>query len=434
MTIQRSENSLIRIERGEGEFIYTDKGAKIIDAISSWWTVIHGHNHPHIMDAIRKQTSELDHVIFAGFTHPKAELLARKILNSTKLNNEFSFSKVFFSDNGSNAIEIALKIALQFFRNRNKKTDHKRKSFVRFSLSYHGDSIGAMSVGGDSVFTRIFRDLAFPTKEFQSPNCVRCPYQLKPESCSTECLDDFRKSMEQVSEDIVAVILEPLVSGANGMVFHSDRYLREVRRITQDYGILLILDEVFTGMYRTGSWYAFQKATIKPDIVCLAKGLTGGTLPLALTLTTDEIYSEFDSPDPNKAFFHGHTMSGNPLACAAAIASMEILEESGANQVKSLETKLNLFGNNLLKRLGDRIRDFRVLGAIAAFEVEVELGRDEYLNPVGAKIRKACLDNGVLIRPLGNTVYITPPYNIAEQSLETVFTVLTNVLEKEFTH
>jgi adenosylmethionine-8-amino-7-oxononanoate aminotransferase len=416
----------------KGDILITKDGQEIIDAISSWWTCIHGHRNPEIMDAIRSQTKELDHVIFAGFTHPPAEELASLIHDSTN----HDFEKIFFSDNGSNAVEIGVKIALQFYKNRNRvgsSPDKNRRKFIRFSLSYHGDSIGAMSLGGESVFTRIFRDLSFPTEEFQTPNCVRCPFGKKPESCKTECLDEFRTYLESSADEVVGVVLEPLISGANGMIFHSKKFLQELRRLTSEHGILLILDEVFTGLFRTGEWYAYQYAEIKPDIICLAKGLTGGTLPLAVTLVTKEIFNEFDSPDPNKAFFHGHTMAGNPIACSAAVASLKILKREGIHLIKTLNASLVDMLSRLSINLGSRIRDPRVLGSVLAFEVEQDMGPDEYLNPLGRTIRENCLAQGVLIRPLGNTVYLTPSYHISEENLAKIFQVLEQVIEKEFT-
>ncbi|MCC5814913.1 MAG: adenosylmethionine--8-amino-7-oxononanoate transaminase [Leptospira sp.] len=429
MSIQ-GNSSPIKIRRAEGDFLYRENGEAIIDAISSWWTVIHGHRHPAIMEAIRKQTERLDHVIFAGFTHEPAEELAQLILDSMNADLDSGhFSKVFFSDNGSNAVEIAVKIAHQFYKNRGTIRDKKKSIFVRFSLSYHGDSIGAMSVGGESVFTRIFRELSFPTKEFPSPNCIRCPWGKIPDTCSTECLDDFRSFSTDHEEEITAVLVEPLVSGANGMVFHSEKFLQELRRITKEKNIFLILDEVFTGLYRTGEWYAFAKARIQPDIVCLAKGLTGGTLPLAVTVVTEEIYREFDTADPLKAFYHGHTMTGNPLACSAAVASLGILKEQGRDLIGKLEENLRSRGEMLASALPNLVRDMRVLGGILAFEVEQDLGPDEYLNPLGRRIREACLERGVLIRPLGNTVYLTPSYHIGQDSLDQIFSVLRDVLE-----
>lgn len=417
--------SPVSIQRAEGDFLIDEEGREIIDAISSWWTCIHGHNHPRIMEAIRSQTRELDHVIFAGFTHEPAIRLAEKVISSTK----GLFSKVFFSDNGSNAVEIGVKIAHQFFKNRARQEDRKKTTFLRFSRSYHGDSIGAMSLGGESVFTRIFRELSFPTKEFDTPDCLRCPFGKKPDTCSLECLDRFQEYLADNHQSTTGVVIEPLIGGANGMVFHSERFLQELRRITKEYGIFLIFDEVFTGLYRTGDWYAFSRAGVQPDILCIAKGLTGGTLPLALTLVTEEIFREFDTHDPLKAFYHGHTMAGNPIACSAAVASMEILEESGELLVGNLNQELNRRGKILAENLPGRISTLRVMGAVLAFEVNQDLGPDEYLNPLGRKIRETCLEKGVLIRPLGNTVYLTPSYHISETSLDRIFSVLEETLK-----
>jgi adenosylmethionine-8-amino-7-oxononanoate aminotransferase len=459
MSIEWGENQPRRVVQAEGDYITLESGQRILDGISSWWTCIFGHRPPEIMEAIQTQLTKLDHVLLAGFSHEPAEKFAEGLLRST--GNQFH--KVFFSDNGSNAVEIAVKLAVQFFRNRNRSEDRDKKIWVRFSKSYHGDSIGAMSLGGDSVFTRIFRDLSFPSLEFPSPNCKACYLGKKPETCQVECLEDFRKELEirnqkkaksandrknqreeskstryprkaqDPDSQILGVILEPLVAGANGMIFHSEKFLQRLRQITKENGVILIFDEVFTGLYRTGDWYAFLKANVQPDLLCLAKGLTGGSLPLGVTLVSEEIYREFYSPDPNKAFYHGHTMSGNPIACAAGVASLDLLGKTGSELVSQLEKNLRKVGVDLEGRFPGLVRNLRVMGGILAFEVETDLGPDEYLNPLGRRIRESCMNLGLLIRPLGNTVYLTPSYRIQESDLDFALQVLTAVLEKEFT-
>jgi adenosylmethionine-8-amino-7-oxononanoate aminotransferase len=429
MSLLGLESDEIKIVQAKGDFLITDRGEKIIDAIASWWTCIHGHNHPKIMEAIRKQTYSLDHVIFAGFTNEPAEQLAEKVLSKTN----HDFKAVFFSDNGSNAIEIAVKLAVQFFKNRNISRDKDRKTWIRFSKSYHGDSIGAMSLGGESVFTRIFRDLNFPTKEFDTPDCINCPWNKTPNNCKVECLDELELYINHHPFEVVGAVVEPLVSGANGMIFQHPKFLQKLRLLTKQFGVFLILDEVFTGFFRTGEWFAYQKAHILPDMICLAKGLTGGTLPLALTLIREEIVKEFESKDPAKAFFHGHTMSGNPIACSAALASLEILEKEGLKNIQELELKFEIAKRKLEKKFPDQLRSIRFMGGIFAMEVNQDLGPDEYLNPIGRKLRSQALKQGVLIRPLGNTLYLTTPYNIQDENLNQVFSVIESILEKEFT-
>lgn len=429
MSILAGQEKEISIVSAKDEYLYTDQGQKIIDAISSWWTCIHGHRNPKIMEAIRKQTESLDHVIFAGFTHEPAERLSDEILKTTK----GDFEAVFFSDNGSNAIEIAVKLAVQFFKNKNLSKDSQRKTWIRFTKSYHGDSIGAMSLGGQSVFTRIFRDLNFPTKEYISPDCTNCPFAKSPDTCNVECLDEMAEDLKKNGEQFVGAVVEPLVSGANGMVFHDVKFLQRLRKLTQDKDIILVLDEVFTGLYRTGEWYAYQKAEIKPDMICIAKGLTGGTLPLALTLITEKIVDAFRSDDVNHAFYHGHTMAGSAIACSAALASLEILQETGEENISRFVSYFQLKKKTFDEKFAGKVKNIRHLGAIFAMEVVQDLGPDEYLNPIGRKIRAKALAEGVLIRPLGNTVYITPPYNIHKASLDQIFSVLEAILEKEFT-
>lgn len=413
----------ISIVSAKGDILYTKDGREIIDGIASWWTCIHGHRHPKIIEAIQNQIKTLDHVMLAGCTHEPAEELALKLQKTTQ--NQLPW--IFYSDNGSNAVEIGLKIAHQYYKNLNPKT--KKNTFIRFTKSYHGDSIGAMAVGGESVFNRIFRELTFPTKEYISPNCIRCPWGKKLETCNTECLDSFRKDVENDFENITGVILEPLINGANGMVFHSEKFLIELDKIIKTKGLLLILDEVFTGLYRVGHWYAFLRAGITPDIVAIAKGLTGGTLPLACTMVSAKIHQAFEDPNPEKSFFHGHTMTGNPIACKAAIASLEILDECGENLVLELELKLKERGKELERKFSHIIKDMRILGGVLAFEVDNDLGLDEYLNPIGRRLRNVFLAKGALIRPLGNTIYLTPSYHISNDTLDKLFLILAQGLE-----
>ncbi len=418
LTIQTADEELLFIERADREFLYDDKGNQFIDGIASWWTSIHGHCHPQIIGAITEQINKLDHVMLAGFIHAPAENLALKIIEIAG----GEYKKVFYSDNGSNAVEIAIKIAVQYFKNKDKES--KKEKFIIFSQSYHGDSIGAMNVSGLTFFNRIFQGLRFPVKEFVSPNCFQCPVGKNRIDCKAECVDGIEQELIQNTELYAGIILEPLVFAASGMVFYDAKVLKRLEQLVHKHGILMIFDEVFTSMGRTGKAFAFQTASVKPDIVAMAKGLTGGILPLAATIVSEKVYEQFLDSDPYHSFFHAHTMTGNPVSCNAGLASIDILESENLANVKVLETKLNQFINQLKNNLPDKVINPRVLGGICAFELPMEIGNDEYLNPIGKRLKQELTKYGVLLRPLGNTVYLTPPYSISDSSLEQIFFAL----------
>ncbi|XDD47249.1 adenosylmethionine--8-amino-7-oxononanoate transaminase [Leptospira sp. WS39.C2] len=420
LTIQDDSENLLKIVSAEKEFVTDEDGNVWIDAISSWWTMIYGHRHPKLIAALQNQLQSLDHVMLAGNIHESAENLSKVLLELTHLH----FKKVFYSDNGSNAIEIALKLAIQYYQNH---PDFKpRSEFIVFSNSYHGDSIGAMNVSGKNYFNRIFSELRFPTKEFPAPNCMNCPWGKHPTSCDTECLSDLTLSIKQ--NEYAGIVIEPLVFGANGMLFYDKKVLIKLRELASSTNTLLIFDEVFTGMGKLGEPFAYQKAGVIPDLLVLAKGLTGGMLPLAATLVPNFIYELFLSKDPYKAFFHAHTMTGNALACSVGYASISMLQEFGLTQVKELEIKLRNHAETFQKKMGTMVENVRVMGGIFAFEWKENVANDEYLNPVGKQIRNSLRKFHILIRPLGRTIYITPPYTISDVSLEKIFMALGSTL------
>jgi len=415
-TSQKNPEEPILIHRAKNEFLYDENGKEYIDAISSWWISIHGHNNTYIINSIKKQLDELDHVLLAGYTNKPARDLAHKLLSFTE-NNFFS---VFYSDNGSCAIEISIKIAYQYYINLNKK----RNMIIHFSESYHGDTIGTMSVGGLSKFNSIFEDLFFPSVEFKSPDCNDCPVGKVKERCKEECLDKLYTFLSNNKAQTFAIIIEPLIQGANGMKMYKKEVLQKLSVICKEFDIILILDEVFTGFGRTGSKFAFLEANIKPDIIALAKGLSGGVLPLAATLVTERIYSAFYSEKIEKTFMHGHTMTGNPPACAAALASIELFEEENRiEDIKILEFHLKKYIKELVTNHPDTIKSPRVLGGVCAFEISTT----DVNNLI--KIKNLCLSNGLIIRPLGNTIYLTPPYTISKESLIKIFNILNLVLK-----
>lgn len=437
LTIQDEAEDLVPVISATKEFFYDEDGNEWIDGISSWWTVIHGHRHPNIVQAIETQLKSLDHIILAGHVHKPAEILSKKLLELA----ENDFEKVFYSDNGSNAVEIALKLAIQYYKNQSVEVEVEveaevgsedspsvgpsRESFLIFSSSYHGDSIGSMNVSGLTYFNRIFANLRFPTFESPAPNCFQCQFGKTPDSCKTECLNSFEE--EILKERYAGVVIEPLVFGAAGMIFYDKKVLEKIQTLCEKTNTLLILDEVFTGMGRLGKNFAYQLAGVKPDLLAMAKGLTGGCLPLAATFVSKKIYSRFQTKDPFRSFFHAHTMTGNALSCAAGIASVDLLL-SEKDTILSLESNLRKNMKELQNRLGGKLKNPRVLGAIAAFDWSEEIAEDEYLNPIGKRIRNQLKKNFVLLRPLGRTIYITPPYTISSDSLEKIFQALYEVL------
>ena len=420
-TILKGQPSPLKIVRAQGEFLYDEKGNSYIDAVSSWWISIHGHNHPYIIEKVKESLSNLDHVLLAGYTHKNAELLAEKLIQLTN----HDFKAVFYSDNGSCAIDIALKMAFQYFHN---KGETKKQKILHFTNSYHGDTIGAMSVGGKSAFNAVFEKMLFDSPEFISPDCFNCPLAKNPNTCQEECLDSIEKFLEQNADTTAAIIIEPILQGAAGMKIYKKEILSKLRNICDKHNILLILDEIFTGFGRTGRNFAYENANIKPDIITVAKGLTGGVMPLAATLVSERIYEAFYSDDPNLAFYHGHTMTGNPSACAAGVASLDLYEkENRLQDVKNLEVELKNRIEQLQKKFGEKMLAPRTIGAVCAFELE---GKSNYLNPIAKQIREFSLSKGVMIRPLGNTVYVAPPYTISRSSLDKIFGVIEEVVEK----
>ena len=370
----------LEIVRGEGVWLYTEDGQRIMDGVSSWWVNIHGHSHPKLNEALAAQARELEHVIFAGCTHRPAVELAERLLAVLPK----GLARVFYSDNGSTAIEAAIKMALQYWSNRGPK----RNKFLSLVNAYHGDTVGAMSASARSIFTAAFEPMMFEVEQFR----------------------DLAELEAMLSGDTAAVLIEPLLQGAGGMVMWPAKFVRGVRELCDRYGTLLIADEVLTGFGRTGRMFACEHAGITPDIVCLSKGLTAGYMPLGVTATTAAVYDAFLSEDRSKTFFHGHSYTSNPLACAVGIASLKIFEEEPVlENVAQLERQLRE-GLEPLQAVGD----VRVLGGVGV----VELHGDGYLDNAGPRLAAEFLKRDLLLRPLGNIVYFMPPYVISESETE----------------
>lgn len=403
----------IRVYRGEGVYLETDHG-RLLDAISSWWVNLHGHGHPRIVEAISQQARKLEHAIFAGFTHEPAEELAhrlRKVLPP-------ALNHIFFSDDGSTAVEVALKMAVQFWQNSGKP---KKREIVALEYAYHGDTVGAMSVSADSAFTAAFTGIRFPVRRAHSAYCFRCPVGKKRETCSIDCVDLLEKWLKEEGDKIAAVIVEPLLQGAGGMIVHPPEFLGRIRQLTTEHEVLLIADEVLTGFGRTGRMFACERAAVVPDLMCLSKGLTGGFLPLAVTITTNSVHQAFAGRDRARAFFHGHSYSGNPLGCAAAVANLLVFEtEPVFDRIATIE---RIHEERLAAlRSHPLVADARVIGAVAAIELDAE--DPGYLSELRPFLYDFYLSRRVLLRPLGNVVYVLPPYVMTPEQLHFVFDVI----------
>lgn len=374
----------------EREFLHLADGRTLIDAISSWWTILHGHRHRPLMQTLATAAEKLDHILFAGATHAPAVELAELLLASAPWKN----GRVFYSDNGSTAAEVALKMAYQFWCHRGEAN---RTLFVGFENGYHGDTFGAMAVGRDPLFFGTFEPLLF--RALQIP-------------LSPEALDS---TLEKHRGQVAAVILEPLVQGASGMRMHSPRQLREFFEITRKHNVLFIADEVMTGC-RTGKLWAHQHAGIAPDLICTAKTLAGGILPLAATLASPQIVEAFQTSDRTKTFFHGHSFTANPLACAVAAANWRLLSD---DRWQKDSGRIEAFWQKNLSLLQELpvVKDVRICGTIAAVELDVPGG---YLADIGPRIRQLAISRGVLLRPLGSVVYALPPLCTSEESLQRI--------------
>ena len=398
-TQEAAEPAPISIDRGEGAYLYTRDGRRLIDGISSWWVNLHGHAHPLIAEAVAAQARKLEHVIFAGFTHEAAEEFAARLARVLPP----ELDRLFYSDNGSTAVEAALKIAVQHWYNQGRK---EKCRIVALDHAYHGDTLGAMSVSADSPFTAAFDALRLPVLRVRDANGL-----------------DRLLSAKQ--NEIAAMIVEPLVQAAAGMLMYPAEELKRFRELCTAHDVLLIADEVFTGFGRTGRMFACEHAGITPDLMCLSKGLTGGFLPLAVTVCRREIYEAFHSSDRTRTFFHGHSYSGNPLGCAAAIASLKVFEtELVFDRIAAIERihreRLPAFQNH------PRVADVRMLGTIAALELQADDAG--YLSNLRTRLYDFFIEHGVLLRPLGNVVYTVPPYVIRPEDLHYIYDVIGKAL------
>ena len=388
-----------RIVSGEGALLFRDGAPPLIDAISSWWVTLHGHGHPVMAAAIAEQAHRLEQVIFADFTHEPAEQLAERLSRITGL------ERLFFSDNGSTAVEVALKIACQWWHNQGTP----RHQIVAFDGAYHGDTFGAMAVGERNLFSEPFDDKLFPVARVPWPHTWWGDETIEAkEQAALDCLE------QQLQTPTAAVILEPLLQGAGGMAMVRPRFVQKVAERVKQSQALLIADEVLTGFGRTGDWFASHRAGIQPDLMALSKGLTGGCLPMGVTMASERIFQGFIGQDPSLTLWHGHSFTANPLGCAAANASLNLLE-ANPTAFQDFEARHRPH----LERLQGhpKVSRCRLLGTVAAFDLAVD-GTAGYLNPAGPTVKKLAMAHGVFLRPLGQVVYLLPPLCISDEQLQ----------------
>lgn len=398
--------------RGEGAVLHLDDGRELIDGISSWWVNLHGHGNSVIAEAIHEQARRLEHVIFAGFTHDPAEELANRVCDLLPA----GLDRVFFSDNGSTAVEVALKMARQYWTNRGEP---QRTRILAFDGAYHGDTVGAMSAGARSVFSDAFNPWLFEVERLPYP--ATWIGDAGVDAKEAAAYDAFAAALDAHEGRIAAMILEPLVQGAGGMRMARAAFLKRVCDAARERGILLIFDEVMTGFGRTGTLFALEQIGITPDFLCLSKGLTGGFLPMSITVTSSRIQDAFRGADASHTFWHGHSYTANPLGCAAALASLDLTVKA-VPRIREVEARHRRF----IGELPEGWHHPRVCGSILAMDLKTD-GESGYFADVGPKLRAAFIREGVLLRPLGDTVYVMAPYVTTEAQNERIYEALRRV-------
>ncbi len=421
------------IERGEGVCLIDTEGNRYIDGVSSLWCNIHGHAHPHINQAIKDQLDKISHSTQLGLASTPAIRLAEelnRLMDNLGNAGKGKLTKVFYSDNGSSAVEIAAKMAFQYWQHKGKKG---RTKFISFANSYHGDPVGAMSLGNSGLFHEVFRPLFFETYFAPYPYCYRCPLNKAPENCSTACLDETEKLLKNHGHETAALIIEPQVQAAAGIVTAPEGFLKGVRELCDRYNVLMIADEVAVGFGRTGSLFACKQERVVPDFMCLAKGLTGGYLPLAVTMTHEEIYSQFlGEYEDYKTFFHGHTYTGNQLGCAAALATLEVFEKEKV--MERLQPKIRLLSSLLEKfRALPHVGEVRQKGFMVGIELVENKQTRQGFPPrlrMGHQVALKARSKGAIIRPLGNIVVLMPPLSITHRELETLLEITYSSVEE----
>ncbi len=432
----QQEDPLI-IEKAKGTYLYDIHGNKFLDGTSSIWVNLHGHRHPVIDKAIRQQLNKVAHSTLLGQASSPSIVLAKELVRIAPK----GLTKVFYSDDGSTAVEVALKMAIQYWQQENPPAK-KKKKFVRLDLAYHGDTAGSMSVGGVTLFHERFRPLLVDTISIDAPYCYRCPLKLDFPSCQMACIDPLEKVLAKQNAEIAGMIIEPMVQAVAGMITQPPGYVSRVRELCTKYNVLMIADEVATGFGRTGTMFACDHEDVTPDLMAVAKGLTGGYLPLAATLTTEKIYQAFlGDYNEFKTFFHGHSYTGNALACVAALANLQLFRtEKTLAKVKT--------GSRLIKQLLGPIASLPMVGDIrqSGYMVGIELIKNKETRApfpltarMGHKVAMECREQGLLIRPIGNILVLIPPLNISESEFRSIISILKKSLRffespEEHTH
>ena len=405
-------NPLIPIKKAKGVWLYDFDGKRYLDGISSWWVNLFGHNHPKIKAEIKKQMNQLEHTMIAGLTHEPVVNLSAKLNQLTKLGH------CFYGSDGANAIEIAIKMSTHYWL---LKSQPKKNKIVYLKNSYHGETLGALSVTSVPLFQRNYQQLLRSHIQVDSPDWRFKKHDQSEEEYTEEKLNELKRVFEKKSPMISAIIIEPMVQCAGGMGMYSPNYLIGLRKLCDDYEIHLIADEVAVGFGRTGKMFAVEHANIKPDFICLSKGITGGFLPLSVTLTSNDIFNAFYDDEISHGFLHSHSYSGNPLACSAALATLSIFtDEKIISQNKIKSKKLTVLLNEI-KHLP--LHNFRHLGMIWAFELDKRIHIENFT--------KNCLDHGLFIRPLGQTVYLMPPYCISDHEMQFMVKIIKKAIEHE---
>lgn len=410
----------IPIVRAKGVWLFTEDGRRLLDGVSSWWVNTHGHSNPYINEALKKQAETLEHVIFAGFTHEPAVRLAEKLIDVLPS----GLTRVFYSDNGSTAVEVALKMAYQYWRNRGEE----RRTFVALEHAYHGDTVGAMSASDKSAFTAPFQDLLFTVLRADAPYALHC--RRCERKCDLSCAESLEAVLEKNHRKVAAVIIEPMLQGAGGMIVWEKDFLLRVRELCDRFGVLLIADEVLTGFGRTGKMFACEHAGVSPDIICLSKALTAGYMPLGVTAATEKVFAAFYDDDRLKTFFHGHSYCANPLACSVGVANLELFEKNDTlNKIALINRKFRAFAPILAEL--DPVVEVRIIGGVLAFELRPADGAGGYLADIGQKLYQTFLERDIVLRPLGNVLLFMPPYVITEKEIDWVLSEIKDVLSDD---
>ncbi|MGK0291440.1 MAG: adenosylmethionine-8-amino-7-oxononanoate aminotransferase [bacterium] len=416
-TQMKKAPDLLKVKSGDGIMLELEDGRKIMDCISSWWVTLHGHGQKEVAQAIAKQAATLEQVIFAGYTHEPVDKMAELLVPHLPEKLQY----LFYTDDGSTAVEAGLKMALQYWTN----LGHQGKNrFVSFEGAYHGDTFGVMSLGERSVFTEAFDSLLFPTEFIEYPETFIGDSEVKEKE--NRSIQQLEKLFQEKGDSIAGVLIEPLIQGTGGMKMCRPEYLRKLEKVVRKNDSILIYDEVLTGFGRTGDWFASIKSKTNPDIICLSKGITGGFLPLGVTVANDRIFQAFWSDDPHATLFHGHSYTANPIACAASVASLQLLEKT-EHRFRDIEQ----WHYELLPILQNhpKLTKFRICGTIMAMDIITE-EKDGYLNSLAPVLKAKFLEKGFLLRPLGNVLYILPPYCVTQEQLEEIYQAIYSVLDQ----